>query len=50
MHACSACSRHHCPQLTLVAEKGIKGCAYEVLAFQGGKLLSSCNSKLQVHR
>jgi len=37
-------------KLSLVAEREVKGAPYEVLPFHGGRLLNTCNSKVQVHR
>uniref|UniRef100_A0A7S0WJG8 DNA damage-binding protein 1 n=1 Tax=Chlamydomonas leiostraca TaxID=1034604 RepID=A0A7S0WJG8_9CHLO len=37
-------------RLSVVAEREVRGAAYEVLPFQGGRLLSSCNNKVQLHR
>lgn len=38
------------PQLTVVAEREVRGAVYEVLPFQGGRLLCSCNNRVMLHR
>uniref|UniRef100_A0A7S3QK85 DNA damage-binding protein 1 n=1 Tax=Dunaliella tertiolecta TaxID=3047 RepID=A0A7S3QK85_DUNTE len=37
-------------KLRLVAEKEVRGSVYQVLPFQQGRLLSSCNNVIQLHR
>ncbi|KAF5831460.1 mono-functional DNA-alkylating methyl methanesulfonate N-term-domain-containing protein [Dunaliella salina] len=36
-------------KLRLVAEKEVRGAVYQVLPFQQGRLLSSCNNMIQLH-